>query len=290
MARKLVVGPGYLGLRVARLWRDAGHEVHALTRSAARARLLQDQGLHPLLGDVVDPSSLVAWPAFDTVLFAIGFDRAAGHAIDTVYVQGLAHVIAALNADLQTFLYISSTGVYGSASGDWVDEDSPCEPVRDGGRACLAAERRLQASRFASNSVILRLAGIYGPDRTPNRAALERGEPIRAPADGWVNLIHVDDAATLVVAAEQHAPRPRTYVIADGHPVRRRDYYAEAARRLGTPPPRFEPAPLDPSLARGAADKRVRTDRMQRELPVQLAYPSYVEGLAASLPARPAPE
>mgnify|MGYP003471153645 CR=1 FL=1 len=38
--KQLVVGCGYLGSRVARLWRDAGNEVHVVTRSAERAAAL----------------------------------------------------------------------------------------------------------------------------------------------------------------------------------------------------------------------------------------------------------
>jgi uncharacterized protein YbjT (DUF2867 family) len=37
---KLILGCGYLGRRVARLWLAAGEEVYAVTRSAERAELL----------------------------------------------------------------------------------------------------------------------------------------------------------------------------------------------------------------------------------------------------------
>ena len=103
------------------------------------------------------------------------------------------------------FIYISTTGVYGPASGEWIDETTPPDPQRDGGRASLAAERALAASPFAARGVILRLAGIYGPGRVPFIEELCAGEPIPAPTTGYLNLIHVDDAAETVLAADSKA-------------------------------------------------------------------------------------
>ena len=180
------------------------------------------------------------------------------------------------------FLYISSTGVYGKVIGSEVDEHSACEPSREGGKACLASEHLLQDSRFASQAVILRLAGLYGPGRIPRAADLLAGRPIDAPADGWLNLIHVDDAARIVVLAEERVSPPRTFVVSDAQPVPRADYYAELARLLNVPPPQFTAPPVDsPAAQRAASNKRINSARMFAELQPQLLYPNYRAGLAA---------
>jgi nucleoside-diphosphate-sugar epimerase len=216
------------------------------------------------------------------VLFAVGYDRGGGRPIQEVYAGGLARAIQRLSASVERFLYISSTGVYGHFAGGDVDETSPCEPVREGGRACLAAEEVLRASRLADRSVILRLAGIYGPGRIPRAADLAAGRPIDAPAGGWLNLIHVDDAARIVLLAEARAPLPNLYVVSDGQPVVRGEYYRELAQLIGAPPPHFaEPADHAPAAQRAASDKRINPRRMFAELAPTLLYPSYREGLAA---------
>ena len=92
---------------------------------------------------------------------------------------------------------------------------------------------------------------------------------------GYLNLIHADDAAAVVVAAEQRGKPPRTYIVSDGHPVERRTYYAGLAERLAVPLPRFVPPPPDAPVAlRATADKRASNERMVAELGVRLAYPS----------------
>jgi nucleoside-diphosphate-sugar epimerase len=221
------------------------------------------------------------------VLFAVGFDHSVGGSIEDVYAGGVRNVLAALSVGGPRFIYIITTGVYGPSDGNWVDETTPADPRRDGGRASLAAEQVLTAHPIGRNSIILRLAGIYGPGRIPFLDKLRAGEAIPAPCAGHLNLIHVDDAAASIVSAAHVAPfdnGPRIYCVSDGHPVQRGEYYAEVARRIGAPPPMFiAPEPASPRAARAESDRRVRNDRLHTELQVQLAYPSYREGLAKIL-------
>jgi nucleoside-diphosphate-sugar epimerase len=285
---KLIVGCGYLGLRVARRWIAAGHAVAGLVRSAASAEALAREAVRPLVADVTQPATLAGLPAADTLLYAVGYDPAGGRAACThgrrsaVYVDGLRAVLDALSPPVHRVILISSTGVYAEQGGAWVDESSPCRPSRESGQALLAAEQ-LAAHRFGGLGLVLRLAGIYGPGRLPRRAELASGEPLPIAAGVYVNLIHVEDAAAAVLAAEAHGRPPRTYLIADGHPVERREYFVELARQFGLPRPSFrDPLPGE-AVGRRGGDKRVSNARMIAELRVKLAYPTYREGLAAAV-------
>lgn len=287
---KLIFGCGYLGGRVARLWRQAGHEVFVVTRSSDRARTLTAEGYRPIVADVLRPETLANFPTAETVLYAIGYDRGyvgvSGASMHEVYVDGLRAALAALPPATGKFIYVGSTGVYAQSHGETVDEDSPCEPTREGGRACLAAEALLAADRLGSRGIVLRMAGLYGPGRIPNAAEVRSGRPLAVPASGCLNLIHVDDAAAVVLAAEERASPPRTYLVSDGQPVERREYYARLARLLGVDSPEFVSPPTDdPAAIRASADKRVNNARMVAELAVRLDYPSYREGLNAILAA-----
>jgi nucleoside-diphosphate-sugar epimerase len=281
---KLIFGCGYLGLRVARLWRAAEDQVFAVTRSAERAEQLASEGLVPLVADVTAESQIHVPQGVRTVLWAVGYSRSRlpGGTIHDVYIGGLDKTLRWLPPTVERFIYISSTGVYGQVTGSEVDETSPCQPTREGGQACLAAEELLRTSSLANKTVILRLAGIYGPNRIPRSKDLLAGTPIDAPSDGWLNLIHVDDAARIVLLAEHIVEPPKLYVVSDGQPVIRGDYYRELARLLGAPPPHFVLPPADsPAAARAASDKRVNPRRLFADLSPALLYPSYREGLAA---------
>ena len=223
--KRLLLGHGYLGKRVAEIWRAQGDTVTAVTRSGAKAEVLQAEGYRAIVADVTQPATLVDLPSCDTLLYAVGYDRTGDASIHEVYAEGFANVLAALPAGVRRVIYISTTGVYGGANGKWVDEATPTDPQRPGGRASLAAEEALRASRFASRGAALRLAGLYGPDRLPYLAKLREGTPLEASPEGWLNLIHVDDAAAAVVAAadvaECVAELAPIISVCDGAPSRR---------------------------------------------------------------------
>ena len=269
--RKLIVGCGYLGRRVAQRWLAEGHQVSAVTRSPRRVEELRRAGILPVLADVTRPETLAALPEAQRVLYAVGYDPAAGLSRFDVYVRGLENFLGCAPAGIERLVYISSTGVYGQADGSWLDESSPCRPQREAGRAFLAAEQRLADHPLAARTVVLRMAGLYGPGRVSRRSSA---------AEGFLNLIHVDDMAEVVLAAEK-CPAPRLYLASDGHPVTRAEYYAYLATLLPSPDP---PAP---QTDRARANKRISNRRLLAELGVKLKYPSYREGLPAALAGTP---
>jgi nucleoside-diphosphate-sugar epimerase len=277
----LVIGCGYLGRRVAALWQAQGRRVHATTRRPEEAVAFRAQALTPIVCDVLDVAGLKALPAVETVLYAVGFDRTSGATMRAVYVEGLANTLAQLPRP-RRFLYVSSSSVYGQTDGDWVDEDSPTEPQEESGRIVFAAEELLRVR--LPEAIVLRFSGIYGPGRLLRRQTIERGEPIVGDADTWLNLIHVEDGARAVLAAEELGQPGQVVNICDDVPVRRRDFYTELARALGAPPPHFVAVPPDqPTPPHEKANRRIRNLRMKEELRVTLRYPDYRQGLSTTL-------
>lgn len=268
---RLIFGCGYLGRRVAQLWRASERRVLALTRRNADA--LSAIHVEPIAGDVCDRDSLKALPAAGTVLYAVGMDRSAGRSMRDVYVGGLSNVLDALPA-CGRFVYVSSTSVYGQSDGGWVTEDSPTEPTEESGRVVLEAERLLRAKR--PDAIILRSAGLYGPDRLLRKQPILKGEPLVGDADKWLNLVHVADCAAAVLYAEAHAAPGATYNLSDGTPVSRRDFYTRLAELLGAEA-RFEPRDEV-----GSPNRRVDGAKL-RALGWEPAFASYRDGLPAAV-------
>lgn len=276
----LIVGCGYLGQRVGTILAGRGEHVFGTVRSAARAGILASIGIEPVIADVLEPQSLTTLPGADRVLYCVGFDRSAGVPMRTVYVDGLRNVLARLEGREGRFAYVSSTGVYGRSDGEWVTEEDVADAVQESGRVLLDAEQLVRPL----GAIVLRCSGLYGPGRIPGRAALERGEPIASDPSRYLNLIHVDDAATAVVAALDRGEPGRIYHLSDDRPVERGEYYGRAAALLAAPPPRFEPpTPGGPSALREESNKRISNRRLRDELRVDLAYPDISTGLAAAL-------
>lgn len=287
--QKLIFGCGYLGCRVAELWRQQGDDVSVVTRNEDRAEAFAQQGYQSIVADVTRPDSLKNLPIADTVLFAVGYDRSSGASISIVYAEGVKNVLAAMPRGSGNFIYISTTGVYGSAGGDWVDETTSPAPQREGGRASLTAEQMLASHPLGKSSVALRLAGIYGPGRIPYIDRLRASEPIAAPSDGWLNLVHVDDGASIVLSIEQWLARttadgPHLFCVSDGNPVVRANYYREVARLIGADPPTFtSPDPTSPAAERARVSRRISNEKLLKTAKVKFKFPTYREGLQSIL-------
>jgi nucleoside-diphosphate-sugar epimerase len=297
----LIVGCGYLGKCVANAIKSrfptAG--VLATTRSTTRAREFAQASIEPVIADWTDRRTLSRLPRCPRVLVAISYDARSGKTREESQVGGLRNLLDFLppHADI---CYISTTGVYHQTDGSWVDESSPARPRAAGGLAHLRAESLLHRLRPQGKWTILRLAGIYGPGRVPRAADVLAGRTIEGPHAGFLNLIHVEDAADAVIAswvlAEQDVTRrERLYAVADDLPIIRRTFYEQIAKQAHVAPPRFStessqveplsPAPTSRSAAflssRSGSNKRIWNRRFRRDLMPRLRYPNYIDGLAA---------
>jgi nucleoside-diphosphate-sugar epimerase len=270
-SNSLVIGCGYLGRRVADLWRQEPGAVHVTTRKPETADRLRADGFLPIVCDVLDPASLRALPAAWQVLYAVGMDRTAGATMRQVYVEGLRNVLDHLGPC--RLVYISSTSIYGQTDGSVVEENSPTEPADEAGRIVLEAERLLRERR--RDAIILRFAGMYGPGRLLREQAIRTGQPLSGDPAKWLNLIHIDDGAKVVCTAYHRAARGSITNVADGHPVTRGDFYAELARLLGAPAPTF--TPLDPGA--DPVNRRIGIARLRHWFG-EFLYPDYRAGLA----------
>ena len=150
--------------------------------------------------------------------------------------------------------YLSSTGVYGNAAGEWVDETTAPAPVTAKAKARLSAEKNWIA--FCENDAlaslcVFRLGGIYGPGvgrsvldaaaMTAMTAAAHTTSSRFSPPDTEVkrsaretrrftSRIHVADIVAVLVASMSITPQTsRCYNVVDDCPAPR-----SAALRFAT--------------------------------------------------------
>lgn len=280
--RILVFGCGYVGSRLASRAVSAGHQVWGTTRTAAKGKTLAKLGIEPIVADWTDRRTLADLPQADWILVAVsGEPRGRNRPLESL-VGGLRNLLLTVS-DEASICYLSTTGVYQQSDGRWVDESSPTRPGRAGARAHLMAETMLHRLRPQTPWTILRLAGIYGPERIPRIAQLRAGAQIDSPENAYLNLIHVEDAVDAIMASWSRAV-DRLYLVADDHPVVRRDYYRFIADTCRAPEPTFTiPGPDASERLRSDSNKRIWNRRMKRDLLPKLHYPSYREGLTELL-------
>lgn len=280
MTRTLfVLGYGYSAQALARRLVPEGWQIIGTTRSAAKAAELAAIGVEPLVWPGTPLSPYLARATH--LLASIGADRGGDPVLQA---QGAA--IAAVAPQLRWAGYLSTTGVYGDHQGAWVDENTPLTPTTERGRWRKLAEDQWRAVPGLPIH-FFRLAGIYGPGRGPFEKVRDGTARLILKDGQFMSRIHVDDIASILHASIRRPAPGAAYNVCDDEPSAPQDVLRHAAHLLGLPEPRserIEQAEMTP-MARSfySESKRVRNDRIKRELGVRLAYPTYREGLAALL-------
>lgn len=275
----LIVGCGYVGAEVLRQLPE-GCTAYALTRTDSRTEEIESNGAIPIVGDWTQ--SLPELSEMDYVLVAVPH-REVGDLAEETHVVGLKNLLGALGNSWQKLVYLSTTGVFGTAESEVVDEDTLPTPTRIGPKIAVRAERFLAEQLPPSRLTILRLAGIYGPGRIPLAAKLRSGEPLAVPQSGFLNLVHVQDIARMVMTVLSRDLERACYVFSDGQPVKRLEFYEYLAELCGVSEPKFETPAENDTRARRATSKRVNPQRIVSETGFEYSFPDYREGLKDSL-------
>ncbi|MBR2813391.1 MAG: SDR family oxidoreductase [Reyranella sp.] len=293
MTRRLFIfGLGYSGLEIAKLARAQGFDVAGTCTTAEKAAQLRHAGfdVHLFDGTAALPEAVL---------------RGASHVLCSIAPTDTGdpalHTCRALLGHAPWLGYLSTTGVYGDHGSGWVDETTPAVPGHARSIARLAAEQawRDLARETGATLDILRLPGIYGPGRSAiDQVKAGTARRIDKPGQ-FFSRIHVADIANATLAAmvrimgrtmaHTMAPTGATALwnVADDLPAANSDVVAHAFELLGRPVPPAIPweqiastlSPMARSFYRES--RRVRNDRLKRDLGVVLRYPTYREGLKA---------
>jgi nucleoside-diphosphate-sugar epimerase len=274
--RLFIFGLGYSGSEIARQAKAAGWAVAGTVRGNDKAHELADAGIEAHLFDGTAALPASAFTGTTHVLCTIAPGTAGDPVLETC---------ALLLREARWRGYLSTTGVYGDHGGGWVDETTPTAPGQPRSAERLTTERAWQAM----GATLFRLPGIYGPGRSAIDQ-VKAGTARRIDKPGQVfSRIHVEDIAGTVLAAIARPSPAAIYNVADDLPAPTADVIAYACGLLAVPPPPLVPwaeiAPTMSAMARSfyAENRRVRNDRIKRELGVTLRYPTYREGLRAIL-------
>lgn len=289
--RVLVVGCGDVGLRAAALLRGRVRLL-ALTSSPQRVQALRERGITPLLGDLDRPATLARLAGLGTRVLHLAPPPSTEDQPEWWRDLRTAALLRALRTRglPAALVYASTSGVYGDCGGQKVGETRPIAPRTPRSQRRADAERAVRhfGRATASRASILRVPGIYAPDReggTP-RERLLRGTPVlQADDDVYTNHIHADDLARAAVAALWRGAAQRVYNVNDDSELKMGDYFDLAAALYGLPrPPRVPRSTAQDQLplvllSFMSESRRMDNARLKRELRLRLRHPTVHSGL-----------
>lgn len=255
----LVLGAGFTGAAVARRARASGLGVCCTVRSETRRAALESEGFRVVVQPELD-AGIAAYVTPEThVVVAYPPDGVTCPRVAPACAQ--AHSIA----------YVSTVGVYGEHRGP-VDDTTPLPSIpSERARRVLDAE----ATWRSVGATVLRAPGIYGPGRGLHVRVVSGAHKIPGDGTRYLSRIHVEDLATLALAASR--VRGETYVVGDLEPAPHGEVVRFIAEEYAVPMPPC--VPLDEVHETLRADRRVDPSRALHDLGVSLVFPSYRVGM-----------
>ena len=277
----LSLGHGYSARYLARRLLPQGWTIFGTTRDPSKFEQISATGVTPIPWERAAIADALA--QCTKLLISAGPNPSGDPAMDMV------GDLLSQSSHISWTGYLSTTGVYGDHQGGWVDEDTDLTPATARGMARVKAEAAWQelARTTNLNLHIFRLAGIYGPGRGPF-SKLRNGTARRIIKPNQLfSRIHVEDIAQVLEASIRNPNPGAIYNLCDDNPAPPEDVLEYAANLLGlpVPPPEdWERAEMTP-MARSfySESKRVRNEKIKRELGVTLIHPTYQSGLTALL-------
>jgi nucleoside-diphosphate-sugar epimerase len=297
---------GYLGGHLLDSLLADGVPLRALVHSESKVDEFTERGVEVVLGDVLDPATLVGIAeGVETVYHLVGGGTTGTIDPFELNTTGTRHVMEACRGGgLRTFLYVSSSTVYGRQE-EPVDETSEVAPRFDYARSKVEAEELLlAAAEEGFPAKIARLAAVYGPESPMfSIEALQRGNMrLIGEGDNYVSVIYVDDAVRALRALAERGRPGEIVCLSDDEPVQFYTFHNTLAQLLGAPPVersslrrvqmiigmvRFlaritgrRPPLTEAVVEMSTLNVRMRNERMKEELGVELHYPTYRQGLA----------
>ena len=283
----LIAGCGYVGQRLALRLRDR-FEISALVRTPEKAAALTREGIKTIVIDLDRVRAGASIPERldqEAIVYLTPPPNVGESDLRLDRFLHLAFVPP------KSFVYMSTTGVYGDTEGGFVDESTPVQPRTERARRRVSAEEmtRVWCTERRVRRVVLRVPGIYGPGRLP-LDRLKQREPVVCPEDAGIsNRIHVEDLVTACELAVVNKEARGVYNVTDGNSISSTAFVDTVAKIAGLPtPPRvsMEEAQLTFSPERLSflnESRRVGNERMLKHLGVTLKYADVEAGIRASL-------
>ncbi len=279
MAKILIVGCGAIGYKLANMLAKAGHDVTGLKRNPPP---ISQEKFKYVKADITASVTLEALDTdFDQVFFIVSADSRNESSYHDIYETGLNNLINKLAKTDRpaTWLFVSSTSVYGQTQGEWVDEESPALGGNDTSRKIIAAEQKLIA--LNPNNIIVRFSGIYGPGREYLLRMARQSPSIQQHPPYYTNRIHQRDCVGVLAFLYQQqlagVNLEQCYLASDDDPAPLWEVMTWMTAQLGCHPPMVKISDRQVDMNKRCLNSRIKS------LGYRFIYPDFKAGYSELL-------
>lgn len=263
-----ILGCGWLGLPLAQHFIAHGISVKGSTTQQSKLSLLDSFGITPYLIQLSDGPPKGDFQDFlSNDILIINIPPSRDFKSVENYIQSLVDINHYITASpIEKIIFISSTSVYKNAELA-IDENGEIEEQGAGKNLYLAEE--LFRQNNAVRTTIIRMAGLFGPNRPPGR--FFSGKPSVPNALAPVNMIHLDDCIAIIKKViDENYWNQTMNACAPDHPSRK-EFYTEAIKLYGGAMPEF--------VEEKGQWKIISPQKLLTDLDYQFIHPDLIKSL-----------
>jgi len=264
-----ILGCGWLGFSLALNLISRGFAIKGSTTSPEKMQVLKLAGIDPFL---IQFDQTLPEPKLDPLLngeiliVSVPPGRRTAAGPDNYKRMGEILSSQIPKSKISKLIFISSTSVYSDGNQEYT-ESSEISPETLSGKVIAEVEKSLLA--LPMNVIILRLAGLFGPGRSPGRFFSGKSNIPNGLAP--VNMIHQDEVIGIINALIDSDTAKGVFIGSTPSHPSKQEFYTLAARLDKLPEPNFIQEKLNWKI--------VESERVEMELGFSYKFPSLLDRL-----------
>mgnify|MGYP001452431022 CR=1 FL=1 len=230
MKNTLILGCGYIGFALLQYWNTKTRFIGVTTTTKKKYDTLKQDKCNPYLTKVnTTPffSSLIT--KYTNIIVALAPKHK--YLYKSTYLE-TAQIISEIlknHSSPKHIIYLSSSSVYGNQYGEWVNENGEIA-IQSKHQEILYETEKIYLTQFMPHirTTVLRLGGIYGPNREHITRLKNYESSITKQGNVFCNWIHQEDAVRAVDWILQHELQGIYNICSSDHPTKKKFYDAVA--------------------------------------------------------------
>ena len=259
--RVAIIGCGYLGQEVAKKLVEKKYFVTATTKNVINLKTIASIAQKSFLmkGDDL-PAMKILLQENDAIILSIAVNGSNDMENTFLKTARTIQQAALETKESKTLIYTSKSSIYGDHAGQWVDESASLNAKGDEAKILKDTENVILNLKDLNWKVtVLRLAQIYGPNRTIiDIFKSYYKDIIPGHSEYYTNMVHVQDAANAIIYVLEHSIEGVYNVADDAHPTRK-EFANILCRKTNLKIPSFDPKLADfPDYNKRVANYRIK--------------------------------
>ncbi len=259
-----VIGCGYIGIELIKHFKEKSHEVCAVSRNSTKLAFVTSTATKCLVLHNNDENELsYIIEENDLIILTISAGKSKDYEKSYIETAQAIKKAAINKGSSKMLIFTSRSSIYGDHNGKWVNESDHLNADDNESKSLIECENILLSMKELNWKIsILRLAHIYGPDKTLSQIIMDNSnQNLAGEGHYYTNMIHLKDVINAIDFTINHKMEGTYNVVDDDH-LTRKELTDILCKKFKMPKIKWDP---QMEIDFGDANKRVSNYRLKEK-------------------------